>query len=456
MNVSEVIWDEQLITKYNQAAPRYTSYPTAVEFNTEFTEQKLIRAFHRYPERPLSLYIHIPFCRKLCYFCACNKVITTHQEVADIYLDALEKEAKVRAPYFRTRTVIQIHLGGGTPTYLTNEQLTRLMVLLRDNFSIATDSEISLELDPRNIDLTHLEHLKNLGFNRLSMGIQDFHPEVQRLVNRQQDEEQVTNLIAQARKLKFHSISLDLIYGLPKQTVESFRTTLRKIHALDPERISLFNFAYLPNLIKAHRMIKSSHLPEPSRKLEILKESINFLQHVGYQFIGMDHFAKQNDELAILQKIGKLHRNFQGYTTHGNSDLLGLGASAISMIGDAYAQNHRGIAAYQKAIHTQGSALLRGLELTWDDCLRRDIIKEIVCNFKVNFSAYEERYSLPSFQKHFILEFKELNQLAQDGLLSLKEKELEVSPIGRLLVRHIALVFDTYSRIKQNDFSKVI
>ncbi len=307
-----------------------------------FGEAAFQRAVARYPERPLSLYVHIPFCHKLCYFCGCNKIVTRQQHKADQYLNALAQEIACRAPLFAGRHVSQLHWGGGTPTYLNKAQISRLMALLREHFDFLPDAEISIEVDPREIELDVLDHLRAEGFNRLSMGVQDFNKEVQRLVNREQDEDFIfALLIERAKALGFPSTNIDLIYGLPKQTPESFAFTLQRVAELNPDRLSVFNYAHLPTLFAAQRKIKDADLPCAQQKLDILQQTIASLTGTGYQFIGMDHFARPDDELAIAQREGVLHRNFQGYTTQGDSDLLGLGVSAISMIGDSYAQNQK-------------------------------------------------------------------------------------------------------------------
>lgn len=339
MSEQAIVWDLALIQKYNYSGPRYTSYPTALEFNQGYDEAAFQSAAARYPERPLSLYVHIPFCHKLCYFCGCNKLVTRQTHKADEYLAVLAREIAERAPLFAGRKVGQMHWGGGTPTYLSKSQISRLTAMLRQHFDFLPDAEMSIEVDPREIELDVLDHLRNEGFNRLSMGVQDFNKEVQRLVNREQDEEFIFALIARAKALGFNSTNIDLIYGLPKQTPESFAFTLERVAKLSPDRLSVFNYAHLPSLFAAQRKIKDADLPSAQQKLDILQQTIASLTESGYQFIGMDHFARPDDELAVAQREGKLHRNFQGYTTQGDSDLLGLGVSAISMLGDSYAQN---------------------------------------------------------------------------------------------------------------------
>ncbi len=455
--MSDIIWDSHLIQKYNQSGPRYTSYPTALEFNESYQDEDFKAAAARYPNKPLSLYVHIPFCHKLCYFCACNKIITRHQHKVDIYLDYLEKEIKYRSALFKQRKVTQIHWGGGTPTYLNEEQSLRLMAMLRKHFDVSDEAEISIEMDPREIELDMLDHLRAIGFNRISMGIQDFNKEVQKLVNREQDEEFIFALMKRAKELGFTSTNIDLIYGLPKQTVESFLFTLQKVIELNPDRMSVFNYAHLPSRFAAQIKIKNEMLPAPEIKLEILQKTIETLGQAGYKFIGMDHFAKPNDELAIAQENGVLHRNFQGYTTQEDADLLGMGVSAISLLGDSYAQNHKELKQYYAEVEMRGIALHKGLTMTKDDCLRRDVIKALICNFKLDYATFEQQYNI-EFKRYFAEDLDLLAPLAQDGLLAITDTGLTVSPQGRLLIRNICMCFDIYSRqqARRQQFSRII
>lgn len=455
--MSEIIWDIDLIQKYNHSGPRYTSYPTALEFSETYNDEDFKAAANRYPNKPLSLYVHIPFCHKLCYFCACNKIITRHQHKVDIYLDYLEKEIQYRSVLFKNRKVTQIHWGGGTPTYLNEAQSARLMTLLRTYFNVQDDAEISIEMDPREIELDMLDHLRKIGFNRISMGIQDFNKEVQRLVNREQDEEFIFALMKRAKELGFESTNIDLIYGLPKQTVESFMFTLERVIELNPDRMSVFNYAHLPSRFAAQIKIKDEQLPAPETKLAILQQTISTLGNAGYKFIGMDHFAKPNDELAIAQQKGELHRNFQGYTTQEDADLLGMGVSAISLLGDSYGQNHKELKQYYAEVEMRGIALHKGLMLTKDDCLRRDVIKALICNFKLEFADIEQTYGI-EFKRYFEEDLALLAPLVQDGLLTIDEHSIEVSPRGRLLIRNICMCFDVYSRqqARRQQFSRII
>ncbi|MBY4841082.1 oxygen-independent coproporphyrinogen III oxidase [Pantoea sp. DY-15] len=457
MSSQQIDWDQRLIEKYNYAGPRYTSYPTALEFSEKFGEADFQQAVQRYPDRPLSLYVHIPFCHRLCYFCGCNKIVTRQLHKADRYLDVLEQEIRQRAPFFAGRCVTQLHWGGGTPTFLNQQQVSRLVALLREHFTIADDVEMSIEVDPREIKLEMIDHLRAEGFNRLSMGVQDFNKAVQERVNRVQDEETIFALVQRAREQGFRSVSLDLIYGLPLQTPESFAFTLQRVIALNPDRLSVFNYAHMPTLFAAQRKIKDEELPGAAQKLQILQETIATLTGEGYQFIGMDHFARPDDELAVAQRAGELHRNFQGYTTQGETDLLGLGVSAISMLGDSYAQNHKELKDYYAEIEQRGNALWRGLTLSDDDCLRRDVIKALICNFALDFAAIEAQYSV-EFEHYFAEDLALLAPLVTDGLVEQRGRSLHVTGIGRLLIRNICMCFDVYMRqkVRMQQFSRVI
>ena len=457
MSSQQIEWDQRLIEKYNYAGPRYTSYPTALEFSESFGTDDFRRAAERYPERPLSLYVHIPFCHRLCYFCGCNKIVTRQLHKADRYLDVLEQEIRQRAPQFAGRRVTQLHWGGGTPTFLNPQQVSRLVALLRQHFDLAADVEMSIEVDPREIALEMIDHLRAEGFNRLSMGVQDFNKAVQARVNRVQDEATIFALVERARAQGFGSVSLDLIYGLPLQTPESFAFTLQRVIALNPDRLSVFNYAHMPTLFAAQRKIKDDELPGAAQKLEILQKTIATLTGAGYQFIGMDHFAKPDDELAVAQRAGKLHRNFQGYTTQGDTELLGLGVSAISMLGDSYAQNQKVLNEYYASVEQQGNALWRGLTLSEDDCLRRDVIKALICNFTLDFAAIEAQWPV-TFERYFAEDLALLAPLIADGLLEQRGRSLHVTGIGRLLIRNICMCFDRYLRQKarMQQFSRVI
>ncbi|MFD2179161.1 oxygen-independent coproporphyrinogen III oxidase [Veronia pacifica] len=457
MSKQQIIWDQALIEKYNYSGPRYTSYPTALEFHEAFTTSEFDTACQQYPERPLSLYLHIPFCHTLCYYCGCNKVITRHRHKADKYLDVLEQEIKQRATRFGARKVTQIHWGGGTPTFLQKKQISRLMGLLRSLYTVMPDAEISIEIDPREIELDVLDHLRDEGFNRISIGVQDFDKKVQQAVNREQDETFIRDLVARAKTLGFRSTNLDLIYGLPHQNLETFSDTLARVIEMEPGRLSVFNYAHLPTLFAAQRKIKDADLPSPSQKLTMLEQTINTLTNAGYQFIGMDHFARPDDELAIAQREGILHRNFQGYTTQGECDLLGMGVSAISMIGDVYAQNQKELKHYYAQVAEKQHALWKGVQLTQDDLLRREVIKNLICNFALDKAYIEQTFNL-KFDEHFAEDIALLAPFVEDELVTIDETSVKVTLKGRLLIRNICMCFDTYlrDRARQQKFSRVI
>ncbi|MEZ9604990.1 oxygen-independent coproporphyrinogen III oxidase [Vibrio sp. 10N.261.55.A10] len=453
----QIVWDQEILNKYNYSGPRYTSYPTALEFHEAFTVADYDMACTQYPERPLSLYVHIPFCHKLCYYCGCNKVITRHSHKADEYLDVIEHEIRQRASLLNGREVTQLHFGGGTPTFLTKTQITRLMSILREEFNFTADAEISIEVDPREIELDVLDHLRNEGFNRLSIGVQDFNKEVQKLVNREQDEEFIIAMVKRAKELGFRSTNLDLIYGLPKQTQALFAETLKQVLEMKPGRLSVFNYAHMPQLFAAQRKIKDEDLPEAKEKMAILQDTIETLTGAGYQFIGMDHFAQPEDELAVAQREGILHRNFQGYTTQGEADLIGFGVSAISMVGDAYAQNQKELKKYYAQVNDLRHALWKGVALDSDDLLRREVIKQLICNFKLDKTMIESEFSV-NFNRYFKEDLELLQTFINDDLVEVDDKEIRVTLRGRLLIRNICMCFDKYLRAKarQQQFSRVI
>lgn len=402
---TQISWDQSMIEKYNYSGPRYTSYPTALEFDDSFTEQNLLTAIENSKSDKLSLYIHIPFCAKLCYYCGCNKVITRHAHKADQYIEYLSHEIIKRAPLFKHYTVTQMHWGGGTPTFLNPEQILKLTDLIKANFNFAAEGEFSIEVDPREIELSMLDTLKEAGFNRISIGVQDFNKEVQVAVNREQDEQFIFDLMAKAKAMGFVSTNIDLIYGLPHQTPETFAATMQRVLDLSPDRLSVFNYAHLPARFAAQRKIKDEHLPSPKQKLEMLHQTIETLTGAGYQYIGMDHFAKPDDELAKLQREGKLHRNFQGYTTQEECDLLGLGVSSISQIGDCYAQNQKDIRPYYEAIDKDGHALWKGCSLNRDDEIRRVVIKQLICHFDLDMAKMDEKLGI-KFEEYFAEDLK--------------------------------------------------
>lgn len=457
MQPTHIAWDQSMIEKYNYSGPRYTSYPTALEFDDSFTEDNLLEAIKASKSKTLSLYIHIPFCAKLCYYCGCNKVITRHAHKADQYLEYLASEIIKRAPLFKHYQVTQMHWGGGTPTFLTPAQILSLTALLKQHFNFASQGEFSIEIDPREIELSMLDTLKEAGFNRISVGVQDFNKEVQIAVNREQDEQFIFDLIARAKDLGFVSTNVDLIYGLPLQTPTSFAKTIKRIIELSPDRLSVFNYAHLPSRFAAQRKIKDEQLPTAQQRLDILHQTIESLTAAGYQFIGMDHFAKPDDELARLQREGKLHRNFQGYTTQEECDLLGLGVSSISQIGDCYAQNQKELQLYYQSIDTKAHALWKGCSLTRDDEIRRIVIKQLICHFELDIASIEAELGI-DFDAYFSEDMNLLKTFIDDKLVSMQDRRITISATGRLLIRNICMCFDIYFRQKarQQQFSRVI
>ena len=451
-------WDQALINKYNVSGPRYTSYPTALSLNEGYDKHDLISAVESSQSRALSLYVHIPFCSQLCYYCGCNKIITRHQSKADTYIDFLAKEIAAQAPLFKHYSVEQLHLGGGTPTFLTPQQMKRLIALLEQHFNFTSTTERGIEVDPRSLAENMLVDLRMLGFNRVSFGIQDFNDDVQLAVNRPQHADTVKQLITQARELGFKSINADMIYGLPLQTPESFKQTIEQLIELSPDRVSVFNYAHLPERFAAQRKIKEHDLPNAHDKLTMFKNTLEQMTQAGYQFIGMDHFAKADNELAIAQNEGQLHRNFQGYTTHGNCDLLGLGASSISQIGTAILQNKKELKHYYHSIETQsGCALSKGMHLTHDDVIRADAIKQLICQFELNIDEFAKKYHI-EFDTYFAEALVSLKPLIDDNMVIIENNHVSVTSRGNLFIRIICMCFDAHlqNKINATRFSRVI
>ena len=451
-------WDQALINKYNVSGPRYTSYPTALSLNEGYDKHDLISAVESSQSRSLSLYVHIPFCSQLCYYCGCNKIITRHQSKADTYIDFLAKEIAAQAPLFKHYSVEQLHLGGGTPTFLTPQQMKRLITLLEQHFNFTSTTERGIEVDPRSLAENMLVDLRMLGFNRVSFGIQDFNDDVQLAVNRPQHADTVKRLITQARELGFKSINADMIYGLPLQTPESFKQTIEQLIELSPDRVSVFNYAHLPERFAAQRKIKEHDLPNAHDKLTMFKNTLEQMTKAGYQFIGMDHFAKADNELAIAQNEGQLHRNFQGYTTHGNCDLLGLGASSISQIGTAILQNKKELKHYYHSIETQsGCALSKGMHLTHDDVIRADAIKQLICQFELNIDEFAKKYHI-EFDTYFAEALVSLKPLIDENMVIIEKNHVSVTPRGNLFIRIICMCFDAHlqNKINATRFSRVI
>lgn len=442
--------ENTLLKKYNTHAPRYTSYPTALTFTDKFSRKHFVNAVQLSNSRFLSLYIHIPFCHSLCYYCGCNKIVTRHQHKADIYLDYLEKEIAGQVGLFRHYTVSQIHLGGGTPSFLNETQILRLMNMLSTHFTIADDAAMSIEIDPRKMQLDYLDMLKQQGFNRISIGVQDTDQKVQLAINRTQDTQFVADLVERAQHLGFSSVNLDLIYGLPWQDEVTFSKTLSDIMLMKPERISLFSYAHMPSRFAAQRKILDHCLPNIDLKAALLRQAIETLTENGYVFIGMDHFALPKDELSKACSAGQLHRNFQGYTTQGDCDLLGLGLSSISSINNIFSQNKKDLMDYYASLDEEVSPIEKGVILTNDDQIRALVIKELMCNSKVRQARIEQQYNI-CFKDYFAHELNELALLEQDGLLTLGHDTIQVTSRGRLLVRHIASVFDAYLPIETHN-----
>ena len=458
----KVCFDTDLIVRYGGRGPRYTSYPTALQFNDKFGEDdyRNIAAVSNTTDVPLSLYVHIPFCHTLCYYCGCNKIVTRNQGRVERYMEMLYREIDMQSELFdRKRKIEQLHFGGGTPTYLSVEQLDDLMAKLRDAFTFdeSDQREFSIEVDPRTVDEDRIRHLADLGFNRLSLGIQDFDHVVQEAVNRTQTTDDVLNLVLAARETGFESISFDLIYGLPHQNVESFDSTLELVIGMRPDRLAVYNYAHLPQRFKGQRMINDADIPSPEVKLEILHRTIDSLCDAGYIYIGMDHFALPDDELVIARKNGTLQRNFQGYSTHRDCDLVALGVSAIGSIGNVFAQNAVTTMEYEALIENGQLPVRKGTTVDDDDLLRADVIQALMCYDELSFDQFGKDHGI-DFASYFAAEIKRLQPLADDGLIKLSESGVTITESGRLLLRSIAMVFDRYIDQAENDnrFSKAI
>jgi len=453
-------FDHQLIERYDLAGPRYTSYPTAVQFSESFGlgDYRQQVELSNQSGRPLSLYFHLPFCDTICFYCACNKIVTKNRKRAQPYLDSLYQEITLQAELLdNTRKVDQLHWGGGTPTFISHDQMRELMQHTREQFNLhdGDSGEYSIEIDPREANAETIGLLRELGFNRISLGVQDIEPKVQKAVNRIQSVEQTTEVINAARDTGFHSVSVDLIYGLPHQSEASFTKTLETVLELNPDRLSVFNYAHLPDMFKTQKQINADELPTPKTKLAILENCINTLTDAGYAYIGMDHFAKPDDELAIAQANGSLYRNFQGYSTHANCDLLGLGVTSIGMINDCYSQNYRGMDDYTQALANNQLAVFRGITLNDDDKLRRRVITELICNFRLDKSAIEADYQI-QFDDYFSEALQQLATMQDDGLVEISDERILVTPKGSLFIRNICMSFDFYLKQANNRFSKVI
>ncbi len=446
--------DLELIKKYDRPGPRYTSYPTAPHFNDSFTPEKyldeiiLTNGEANPPE--LSLYYHLPFCDTLCYFCGCNMIITRSRDRIQEYIKYLKKEIGLLKKYIvHGREVVQLHWGGGTPTHLNPDEITDLISYINKNFEIKPEAEKGCEIDPRGLTKDHLTSLRNGGFNRISMGVQDFNDKVQKAVNRIQPEEMTLQVVSWIRELGFQSINLDLMYGLPFQSLETFEKTVEATIDISPDRIAVFNYAHVPWMKKHMELIKPEDLPLPEEKLQILKMTIEKLTSSGYVFIGMDHFAKPDDELAVAQREKKLYRNFQGYSTHAGTDLYGMGITSISQIGRSYVQNFKKEKEYFDALNNDSLPIERGVYLSDDDILRRYVITKVMCDFELDFKQVEKQFKI-EFEKYFNNALEEMNEFIDDGLVEIKKRKLTVTQMGRLLIRNIAMNFDGYIERKED------
>lgn len=452
-------WDDEMIRRYEGKGPRYTSYPTALSFAPIKQNQFLAHAA-RYKDsaEPISLYVHVPFCERLCFYCGCNKIVTQQKEKANPYIEALAKEMEIVGPNFDKRRVQQLHFGGGTPNYLTKEQFQKVISKLKKYFDLDMnrDGEYSIEVDPRTLTTEQVSHYRKLGINRISMGIQDFDPDVQKAINRVQSYEEVEAITKAARGCGYKSISYDLIYGLPLQTVETFEKTLDQVVELNPDRIAVFNYAHLPDRFKSQRLIDSDSIPSSATKLDLLHLTISKLMEAGYVYIGMDHFAKADDELCKAQRAGSLQRNFQGYSTHNELDLVGLGASSISLVQGLYSQNAKGLKLYQNFLAQGILPTEKGYQLNKDDELRKDLIMTLACQYRIDYQTFEQKYDI-SFMDYFHAELMSLKNFVDDDMVTLTDNALTISQPGRLLIRSICMAFDAHMNPElQQRFSKVI
>ncbi|MDD2697566.1 MAG: oxygen-independent coproporphyrinogen III oxidase [Arcobacteraceae bacterium] len=453
--------DFKKFEKYSKPGPRYTSYPTAPEFNTNFTEQDLIQRYKTQSDnRALSLYIHIPFCRSACYFCGCNVIFTSKEDKKTRYIEYLKKELVILSTHLNTnRTVTQMHFGGGTPTFLSPEQLDDVITTIKQTFpNFALDAEISCEVDPRYFTTEHMEVLKKGGTNRLSFGVQDTNAQVQETIHRVQSFETTANVVKIARDAGINSINIDLIYGLPYQTKESFKKTIEQIVTLDPDRLAIFNYAHVPWMMKTQRKFDETTFAPPATKLEILKDTIEFFTTNGYNMVGMDHFAKPDDELFMAIEKGELHRNFQGYTTKGGADLIGIGLTSIGDGVDYYVQNFKDLESYETALDSGHLAVFKGYSLSDDDILRQFVIMELMSNFALDMKKVEDKFGI-NFKEYFADALVMLQEFEEAELITVSENKIQVSPTGTMLIRNIAMPFDAYLHKIPEDkrrFSKTI
>ncbi|WP_343027139.1 oxygen-independent coproporphyrinogen III oxidase [Massilia sp. MP_M2] len=442
-------FDGALLARLGRSGPRYTSYPTADRFGADFGADDYLAAVAARRQRgghPLSLYVHIPFCDTVCYYCACNKIVTRQRERAATYLDYLKREITMQSRLFAGMNAVeQLHFGGGTPTYLLDAQMGDLMAHLQASFRFAPDAigEYGIEVDPRTVSAARVHSLRQQGFNRISLGVQDFDPDVQRAVNRVQPEAETVAIIDAARAAGFRSVSIDLIYGLPKQTLASMAQTLEKVIKASPDRISVYHYAHMPHLFKPQRRILEADMPAADIKLGMLQLCIERLGAAGYVYIGMDHFAKPGDDLAVAQSQGRLHRNFQGYSTHADADLVACGVSSIGAVGATYSQNAKTLDDYYALLDAGTLPLQRGIRLGMDDLLRRAIIQTLMCQFELSITAIEQAFPIV-FGDYFAAELAALRTLQADGLVQVGDAWISVTPKGRLLIRNLCMVFDRY------------
>ncbi len=460
--VNQLVVDLELIRRLDKNGPRYTSYPTADRFDDTFNAERYSQWIAKREiggnTRPLSLYIHVPFCNTLCFYCACNKVITKDRSKSAEYVRYLIKEMAMQAMLLGPDQVIeQLHFGGGTPTFLSDDEIRQVMGAICQHFKLVENGEYSIEIDPRKVSDETIALLGQVGFNRISIGVQDFDAEVQAAVNRIQSEEETLRVIHAARANGFKSVSIDLIYGLPKQTLVGFGVTLDKVIAANPDRLSIYNYAHMPTIFKPQRRIHEEDLPAPQVKLDILDMAVKKLTKAGYVYIGMDHFAKPEDELAVAQRQGRLHRNFQGYSTHSDCDLVALGLSAIGKIGPTYSQNFRELEDYYAALDRDVLPIMRGMELNADDLVRRAIIQDLMCHFELTKETFNSNFQI-DFDRYFATELEELREYEHEGLLTMSLQKISVTPKGRMLIRNICMVFDKYLRTREKHavYSKVI
>lgn len=453
----------ELLNRYDIPGPRYTSYPTANLFTENFSEQDFLNALRArtmgaVTATPMSVYVHIPFCDSLCYYCGCNKIVTKHHELARPYLDKLYMEIEMVARQLGSKQKVeQLHFGGGSPTFLTDTELAELMDVLRKHFEFTPYIESSIEVDPRTVTPERLQHLWDVGLNRLSFGIQDFNSDVQKAIHREQSTESVFALVKSAREIGFKSVSVDLIYGLPCQSVDSFMFTIDKIAQLRPDRLAVYGYAHLPHLFKSQRRILPEDLPDAATRLNLLSKSIERLQQVGYEYIGMDHFALPEDSLSLAKRQGRMHRNFQGYSTHADCDLIGFGVSSISKVGLVYSQNCKDIETYTQCIDQGHLPVMRGITLDRDDLLRRSVVMAIMCQGEVLYESIELAFML-DFKEYFAKEIAQLESFVEQGFVEIDEDSIKVTQLGMFFVRALAMTFDRYLQtpVEQPRFSRII